>query len=116
MAHPVAPSPQDLAENDSGLRERMTGIEPASPDWKATGTGALSSGDAGWRRRRLSVSDRGWLGDRFIKFGKRARRGGGRVGAWVSGCGRHFPDRADGHGSQAGPEGEGLLSRVHDKA
>jgi hypothetical protein len=34
----------------------------------------------------------------------------------VSGCGRHFPDCADGHGSQARPEGEGLLPRVQDKA
>jgi hypothetical protein len=36
--------------------------------------------------------------------------------ARVSRCRRHFPDRADGHSSQARPEGEGLLSRVHDKA
>jgi hypothetical protein len=34
----------------------------------------------------------------------------------VSASYRHFPDRAHRHGSQAWPEGEGLLSRVHDKA
>jgi hypothetical protein len=34
----------------------------------------------------------------------------------VSGCRWRFPDRAYGHGSQARPEGEGLLPGVHDKA
>lgn len=37
------------------------------------------------------------------------------VVSWASGCSRHFPDRAHGHGPQARPEGEGLLSRVHHK-
>jgi hypothetical protein len=60
-----------------------------------------------------------WRDDRCVKFGKRTRRGVAvscRGRARVSRCRRHFPDRADGHSSQARPEGEGLLSRVHDKA
>jgi hypothetical protein len=68
---------------------------------------------------RATDNKNNWRDDRYIKVGKRTRRGGAVSSlrrARVSRCRRHFPDRAHGHGSQAWPEGEGLLSRVHDKA
>ena len=91
----------------------MTVDDPDSPSDRAC------TGHAVWTHRSCCPAavegqpDKdNWLADRRIKVGNAHGKGG--TGA-ESGCRRHFPDRADGHGSQARSEGEGLLSRVHGK-
>src|SRR5579862_5777609 len=52
----------------------------------------------------------------FVRSGTQRARRLALLLTRVSGCYRHFPQRADWYGAQARSEGEGLLSGVHDNA